>query len=123
MQRIIGGLQVNAERMRANLEVTRGQIYAESISTALAKSTGHAKAHTIVEHACHRALEEGRHLRDVVLADSEITAHVAAAELTALFEPQKHIRAAARLVDQALAKYARFHPHAPVEGAPCPSLK
>jgi hypothetical protein len=42
-------------------------------------------------------------LQEVVLGDAEITEQLSAAEVASLFDPQQHIRAAARLVDQALA--------------------
>src|SRR5881394_3572701 len=56
MRQIIAGLRVDTERMRANLEVTRGLIYAESVSGALAKKIGRAAAHALVERACRRAV-------------------------------------------------------------------
>jgi 3-carboxy-cis,cis-muconate cycloisomerase len=100
---IMGGLRVDAERMRANLDATRGLIYAEAVSTALARAIGHAAAHELVERACRQAHEEGRHLQEVVVNDAEITEHLPAAELQLLFDHRQHVRAAARLVDQALA--------------------
>jgi 3-carboxy-cis,cis-muconate cycloisomerase len=103
MQHILAGLRVDAERMRANLDATRGLIYAEAVSTALARALGHATAHQLVERACRQALETRRHLQEVVLSDPEITGHLSAGELQSLFDPRLHVRAAARLVDQALA--------------------
>jgi 3-carboxy-cis,cis-muconate cycloisomerase len=123
LRQILGGLQVNTERMRVNLEVTGGQIYAESVSTALAKKIGHAAAHQVIERACRKAMEERRHLRDVVTGDSDITTHLPAAELAALFDPGQHIRAAARRVDHALASDSVRRSLSATEGKPCPSPK
>jgi 3-carboxy-cis,cis-muconate cycloisomerase len=103
MRHVISGLHVDAERMRANLDATRGLIYAEAVSSALARAVGRATAHTLVERACRRALAESRSLQEVLLGDEEITAHLPAAELESLFDPRRHVHAAARLVDQALA--------------------
>jgi 3-carboxy-cis,cis-muconate cycloisomerase len=103
MRQVIAGLRVDAQRMQANLEATRGLIYAEAVSTALAAAIGHAAAHKLVQRACGHAKEKSRHLQDIVLDDAEITGHLSAAELKSLFDPWRHIRAAARLVDQALA--------------------
>jgi 3-carboxy-cis,cis-muconate cycloisomerase len=89
--------------MRANLDATRGLIYAESVSMALARSIGRTAAHQLVEHACRRAQEERRPLQGVALDDAAITQHLSPAALKSLFDPQPHVRAAARLVDQALA--------------------
>jgi 3-carboxy-cis,cis-muconate cycloisomerase len=103
MRQVMAGLRVDSQRMRANLDATGGLIYAEAVSTALARAIGRAAAHQLVERACRHALEQRRHLLEVVLGDAEITEHLSAAELKSLFDPGQHVRAAARLVDQALA--------------------
>jgi 3-carboxy-cis,cis-muconate cycloisomerase len=120
MRQVIVGLRVDSQRMRANLDATRGLIYAGAVSTALARAIGHATAHQLVERACRRALEERRPLQEVVLGDAEITEHLAAAELQSLFDPRPHVRAAARLVDQALAAASGYISGSPGEGAPRP---
>jgi 3-carboxy-cis,cis-muconate cycloisomerase len=106
MRQVMAGLRVDSQRMRANLDATRGLIYAEALSTALARALGHAAAHQLVERACRRAREERRPLQEVALGDEEITEYLAAAELQSLFDPQQHVRAAARLVDRAVAAAA-----------------
>jgi 3-carboxy-cis,cis-muconate cycloisomerase len=103
MRQVMAGLRVDSQRMRANLDATGGLIYAEAVSTALARVVGHVAAHQLVERACRQALEKGRPLQEVVSGDAAITEHLSAAELESLFDPQQHVRAAARLVDQALA--------------------
>src|SRR5262249_27411989 len=85
MRHIIAGLRVDGVAMRLNLDATRGLIYAEAVSTALAPVVGHAAAHKLLERACRRAVEESRHLQEVVLSDTEIARHLSAAELKSLF--------------------------------------
>jgi 3-carboxy-cis,cis-muconate cycloisomerase len=123
MRQVVAGLRVDSQRMRANLDATRGLIYAEAVSTALARAIGHAAAHQLVERACRHALEKSRHLQEVVSGDAEITEHLSAAELKTLFDPQQHVRAAARLVDRALAAAWGNIPSSPTEGVSCPSQK
>src|SRR5262245_58805351 len=65
MRQVIAGLRIDAERMRANLEATRGLIYAEAVSTAVARAIGQAAAHNLVERACRIAQETRRHLQEV----------------------------------------------------------
>jgi 3-carboxy-cis,cis-muconate cycloisomerase len=108
MRQVSAGLRVDVERMRANLELTRGLIYAEAVSTTLARAIGQAPAHNLVERACRIARETGCHLQEVVLGDAEIMRHLPIAEVKSLFDPQQHIRAAARLVEQALAPVRDF---------------
>ena len=120
MRHIIAGLRVDAGRMRANLDATRGQIFAETVSTALAPIVGHAAAHKLVERACRQAVEESRHLQEVVLSDAEIAGHLSATELKSFFNQLPHVQAAARLVDRALrAAQGRISP-LPKEGSAMP---
>jgi hypothetical protein len=49
------GLRVHTERMWANLDATGALIYAEAVSTALARATRRAAAHELVEGACRPA--------------------------------------------------------------------
>jgi 3-carboxy-cis,cis-muconate cycloisomerase len=108
MRLVATGLRVDAKRMRANLDATRGLIYAEGVGTALARVIGQAAAHQLVERACRCAQEEGRHLQEIALGDAEIARHFSPADLKLLFDSQPHVRAAARLVDQALAAAANL---------------
>jgi 3-carboxy-cis,cis-muconate cycloisomerase len=123
MQQVVVGLRVDTERMWANLDATGGLTFAETVSTALARAIGRAAAHELVEGACRRAREEGRHLQEVIVGSAEITEHLSSAELKSLFEPQQHIRAAARLVDGALAVASSKISSLPAEGLSCPSQK
>jgi len=81
------GLQVDNERMRANLDATRGLIMAESVAAAFAGKLGKAAAHAIVEEAARKALAEKRHLQEVLGADERVTAQFNAGEIARLFEP------------------------------------
>src|SRR6266581_2148259 len=48
----LAGLQIDAARMRANLDLTGGLIMAESLTMALAPYVGRSEAHRIVQAAC-----------------------------------------------------------------------
>ena len=48
---IAEGLEVDAERMRANLDITDGLIMAEAVSFKLAEKIGKSDAHKLVEAA------------------------------------------------------------------------
>jgi 3-carboxy-cis,cis-muconate cycloisomerase len=123
MQQVVVGLRVDPGRMWANLDATGGLTHAEAVSTALARAIGRAAAHERVQGACRRAREEGRHLLEVVLSDAEITEHLSAAELKSLFDPRRHVGAAARLVDRALAAASSTISSSPTEGVSCLSRK
>jgi 3-carboxy-cis,cis-muconate cycloisomerase len=102
----VGGLVVDTARMRANLEATRGLIFAEAVQMELGRAIGLARAHQLVAEACGRAQSEGRHLREVLEADPGLTGHLGREQLERLFDPLRYLGAADRLIDRALAAHA-----------------
>ncbi len=66
---IAEGLDVDAARMRSNLDATHGLIMAEAVTFALAETIGKSDAHHLVEAASKRAVAEKKHLREVLSAD------------------------------------------------------
>src|SRR5207248_6942214 len=63
------GLEVDAARMRSNLDATNGLIMAEAVTFALAEKIGKSEAHHLVEKACKKAVADKQHLRDALGAD------------------------------------------------------
>jgi 3-carboxy-cis,cis-muconate cycloisomerase len=83
---IAQGLEVDAERMRNNLEVTQGLIMAEAVSTALSAKLTREASQIIVEEASRKAIAEKRHLSTVLAEDPRVTAHMTPGELARVFE-------------------------------------
>lgn len=63
---LVSRLDVDAERMSANLELTAGLVSSEKVSTILAASLGRDAAFALVERASREAFETGRPLRVVL---------------------------------------------------------
>jgi 3-carboxy-cis,cis-muconate cycloisomerase len=85
--------------MRENLELTRGLIYAEAVTMALAVKIGKSQAHELVEAACQRAQRDQRHLREVLAQDSAVAQQLSMTELDDLFDPRKYLGRAEKFVD------------------------
>lgn len=100
---IAEGLEVDIERMRANLDSTHGLVMAEAVSMALAAKIGKHDAHKIVEAASRTSLETKQHLRDVLAKDNRVTDHIAADKLKGLFEPMSYQGSSQALIDRLLA--------------------
>jgi 3-carboxy-cis,cis-muconate cycloisomerase len=107
MVETIEGLEVDPERMRANLDATRGGILAEAAAMALAARIGKPQAHQVVERASRRAREAGRRLEDVLGEDPVASAHLTARDLAALFEPRNYLGESVKFVDRVLAARRR----------------
>src|SRR5262249_12507211 len=91
------------ERMRANLDSSRGQVMAEAVSMALARKIGKADAHQLLEEAVKKAIGEKRHLQLVLAEDERVTAHLSADEIARLFEPLTYQGTAPQLIDRLVA--------------------
>lgn len=100
---IAEGLDVDVERMRANLDITGGQIMAEAVAFKLAESIGKGEAHTLVEEASKRAHAERASLKDALAADPKVTAVVPANELSKLFDPMSYQGVAQQFIDRLIA--------------------
>src|SRR5499426_1196712 len=73
---MLGGLIVEPERMRRNLDVTGGLIVAEAVMMALAEHTGRQQAHHIVAHASRAALANGEPLLAALERQPDVTQHL-----------------------------------------------
>ena len=100
---IAEGLEVDAARMRANLDATGGLIMAEAVAMALAEKTGKSKAHHLIEGASRRAVAQKAGLLDVLIGDPKISAHLSANKLKELFEPMAYQGVAQIMIDRLLA--------------------
>jgi 3-carboxy-cis,cis-muconate cycloisomerase len=101
----MAGLRVDAARMEANLELTRGLVFAEAVQMALATRIGRASAQRVVAAACDRARAEGRHLREVLAADPEAAPLLPGDVLAQLFDPRRQLGVADALVDRVLSSH------------------
>src|ERR1700722_11974131 len=99
---IAEGLEVDAARMRVNLDATGGLIMAEAVTMALAEKIGKGEAHHLVEAASRRAIAEKKGLRDILARNPDVTAHLHADQLAKLFEPMAYQGVSQALIDRLL---------------------
>ncbi len=103
MAAIVPHLEVDAVRMRGNLDATHGLIFAEAVTMALGSHIGKSAAHALVEAASQQARESGKHLRTVLTQNSAVTERLTSTELDRLFAPENYLGAAEELVDRVIA--------------------
>jgi len=102
----ISNLEVHADRMSRNLELTRGLILAEAVQMALGKSIGRSAAHELIQKSSRRAQKENRHLRDVLAEDPAVTKHLNQKDLDRLFDPREYLGDSSALIDRVLATHS-----------------
>ncbi|EJM89040.1 MULTISPECIES: 3-carboxy-cis,cis-muconate cycloisomerase [unclassified Pseudomonas] len=103
---VADGLEVDAERMARNLDLTQGLVLAEAVSIVLAQRVGRDTAHHLLEQCCKRAVVERRHLRAVLGDEPHVTAELSAAELDHLLDPAHYLGQARTWVERAVAEHS-----------------
>jgi 3-carboxy-cis,cis-muconate cycloisomerase len=98
--RIAEGLEIDSERMRANLGETRGMIMADAVSLALTPKLGRQQAQQIVETASRKAADTKRDLQAVLSEDDRVKLNLTVGELATLFEPMAYQGVAQTLIDR-----------------------
>ena len=99
---LVGGLQVDAERMRANLDAQRGYVLAEPVMLALAARVGKHRAHELVHRAALAGQAAGVSFADALRDDPEIAR--ALPEVESLLRPEQALGATSALIDAVLAR-------------------
>jgi 3-carboxy-cis,cis-muconate cycloisomerase len=94
------GLEVDAERMRSNIENTQGLIMAEAVWMALSAKVPREAARKIVEEGSRKAVAEQRHLSAVLAEDPRVTAHLSSGELARVFELMSYQGVAQTLIER-----------------------
>jgi 3-carboxy-cis,cis-muconate cycloisomerase len=103
---VADGLEVDAERMARNLDLTQGLVLAEAVSIVLAQRVGRDTAHHLLEQCCKRAVAEQRHLRAVLGDEPQVTAELSDAELDHLLDPAHYLGQAHTWVERAVAEHS-----------------
>jgi len=105
---VVDGLEVDADRMARNLNLTQGLVLAEAVSIVLAQRVGRDTAHHLLEQCCKRAVAEQRHLRAVLGDEPQVTAELSATELDHLLNPAHYLGQAHTWVERAVAEHVAF---------------
>ena len=105
---MLPGLQVDTQRMRQNLELTNGLIFAEAVTMALGDRMGKMPAHLLVEAACKKAREQNRHLKDVLHEESGLRGHLTPADLESLFDARNYLGSADEFIRRVVAEAREF---------------
>jgi len=101
---IAEGMEIDAGRMRKNLEATRGLIMGEAVQMALGAALGRLEAHELLEAASKRAEKERRPLIEVLSRMPEVTKILPREKLAQLFDPLAYLGSAEQFLKRALAR-------------------
>jgi len=101
---VVGGLEVDAKRMRANLDSTKGLVVSEAVMMGLAPHLGRERAHDLVYDLCREAIRQDRPLLDLLSENAAITQHVDRKKLSELCDPSNYLGLSGVMVDRVLER-------------------
>ena len=108
---LLADLEVDAARMRANLEITQGLISTEAVMMGLAPYLGRQRAHDLVYDISRQASVSGRSLLDLLAENEEIGASLDRAALAKLLDPAEYLGLSGEMVDRVLGRLAPAGSH------------
>ncbi len=104
---LIDGLAVFPERMRANLESSRGLVFSGTVLLALARrGRSRQEAYRLVQRHAMATADEGGHLYDRLAADPEIQGALDADTLAACFDLERQLQHVRAIFDRVLGAEA-----------------
>jgi len=100
LTRLIASWEVDAVRMRENLELTRGAIFSQSVLLALVEAgVSRDDSYRLVQEAAKRSHEEKRHLREILTAMPEVMERLSGSALNEVFDLRRVLSRATLAVD------------------------
>jgi adenylosuccinate lyase len=116
--RIVSGMVVHEDRMRRNLELSRGVVFSGTVLLELAKrGVSREAAYEWVQRNAMRAYTESRDFKTLLLADTDVTARLSPAEIEAAFDLDEQFRHVDTIFDRVFAGTPGGGPVAPRSAA------
>src|SRR5688572_4528851 len=103
---VLEGLEVDAEAMRRNLDLTHGLVMSEAVMMGLGPYIGREYAHDLVYDICRAAVAQGRPLLDLLAENDEISKHLDRDALAKLLDPNNYLGQSGVMVDRVLDRLA-----------------
>ena len=100
---VLEGLQVDAQAMRRNIDMTEGLVMSEAVMMGLGPYIGREYAHDLVYDLCRQALAEKKPLLELLVAHPEIAKHVDRKALQDMLDPANYLGQSGHMVDRVLA--------------------
>jgi adenylosuccinate lyase len=101
---IVGDLRLDPVRMRANLDLGGGLIMAEAVMLELGAAIGRQHAHDAVYDAAQDAFLQGKSFGELLAADTRVTTHMTAEQITGLLDPTAYTGLCADMAREGAAR-------------------
>lgn len=101
---LFSGMEVHEDFIARNLDILHGLIFSEALMMRLARDFGRMRAHDMVYELAMTAISEHKSLKELLMADEEVMAHITEAELDDIMNPAHYIGLAEKFVDDVAGK-------------------
>jgi len=102
--RIVAGMVVYPDRMRANLDRSRGVVFSGTVLLELARrGVSREQAYEWVQRSAMRSFHEQRPFKDLLLADPDVAGVLTPADIEAAFDLDAQLRHVATIFDRVFA--------------------
>lgn len=103
--RVLRGLHIDREKMRANVDLTGGRAMSESIMLALTKKGfGRQKAHSLVRDVSLQSERDGTPFRDDLLAHPVMRQYLSTREMDEALNPKNYLGTTLEQIDAMIKK-------------------
>lgn len=110
MIKVIEGLSVNRQKILENINKTRGRIFAEFILEALVKKgIPRMEAYDNIQHLAFETLANDKDFREAITQNPSIGAILSKKELSLLFDPNTHLAASTKIINNVIKKAEQVH--------------
>jgi adenylosuccinate lyase len=102
MTNVVSQLTVNIHRITSNLELTKGQIYAEFVLEALIKKgIPRLEAYRNIQKVAFSSNDNEQRFYEAVKKDPTISKILSSEELKSIFDARSHLSASSKIIDNA----------------------
>jgi adenylosuccinate lyase len=99
ISKIISELQINKDKINSNIDITKGQIYAEFVLEALVKKKiPRFDAYREIQRVAFMSLRNGEHFLEAMIKDPWLSNELTEKELRSLFDPNDHLSASSNFL-------------------------
>ncbi len=100
---VVEGLEVDADAMKRNIEMTGGLVMSEAVMMGLGRHIGREYAHDLVYDLCRQSLATKVPLLELLASHPEIGRHVDRRALERMLDPVNYLGQSGVMVDRVLA--------------------
>jgi len=103
--RILPKMVIRKDDIKANIEITMGQVYSEFVLDALLKKgMSRSEAHKILREVSSKSRSEGVQFKSTLIRDTRINKLTGKKELDEIFVPEAHIEGSQEIIKRTLVR-------------------